>query len=78
MNKYDKDALLHKLQTENEEYGKILWSWIQTDMLDCVPTYEEYSELRNAKTRAVINAEQYNHTITKLRDKIAKHNKENK
>tara|TARA_Y100001938_G_scaffold44827_1_gene62266 strand:- start:752 stop:1114 length:363 start_codon:yes stop_codon:yes gene_type:complete len=74
MNKYDKDALLHKLQTENEEYEKILWSWIQTGMLDRVPTYEEFRDVRNAKARAVINEEQLRLTIARLTDKVAEYN----
>ena len=39
--------------------------------LGVIPSYQDNRDLKHEKFKAVINAEQYSHTITVLRDEIA-------
>ena len=59
-----KDELIE----ENKMFKEVLQSWIDADMLDMVPSYEDNRCLRNEKCKAVINQEMYSATITNLRD----------
>ena len=56
---------------ENQELREVLKSWQEIGYLNLIPSYQDYRDLKNEKSRAVLNAEQYNHTITTLRDEIA-------
>ena len=64
---FSKDALIHKLQDENDKLKEKLESWIDADMLDNVPTYIENRDLRNERTRYMLDREQYKATIDHLR-----------
>ena len=64
---FNKDALMHKLQDENDKLKEKLKSWIDADMLDNVPTYIENRDLRNERTRYMLDKEQYKATIDHLR-----------
>ena len=61
------DALLHKLQEENDKLKEKLQSWIDADRLEKVPTYIEDRDLRNEKTGYKLDKEQYKHTIDILK-----------
>ena len=58
----------NELIEENKMFKEVLQSWIDADMLDMVPSYEDNRDLRNEKCKAVINQEMYSATITNLRD----------
>ena len=62
--------IIKELQ-ENQELREILKSWQEVGYLHLIPGYQEYRDLKHEKFKAVINAEQYGHTITTLRDEIA-------
>ena len=57
-----------ELIEENEMLKEVLQSWLDVDMLDLVPSYEDNRDLRNEKSKAVINQEMYSMTINNLRD----------
>tara|TARA_R100001082_G_scaffold36914_1_gene19453 strand:- start:98 stop:439 length:342 start_codon:yes stop_codon:yes gene_type:complete len=56
---------------ENQELREVLRSWQEVDYLNLIPSYQDNRDLKHEKFKAVINAEQYSHTITVLRDEIA-------
>lgn len=56
---------------ENQELREILKSWQEVGYLHLIPSYQDNRDLKHEKFKAVINAEQYGHTITTLRDEIA-------
>ena len=56
---------------ENQELREVLKSWQEVDYLHLIPSYQDNRDLKHEKFKAVINAEQYSHTITTLRDEIA-------
>ena len=67
---FKKDALLHKTQEENDKLGERLQSWIDVDRLDKVPTYIEDRDLRNERTRYMLDREQYKATIDKIKKEM--------
>tara|TARA_B100001029_G_scaffold72704_1_gene59373 strand:+ start:456 stop:800 length:345 start_codon:yes stop_codon:yes gene_type:complete len=56
---------------ENQELREVLRSWQEVGYLNLIPSYQDNRDLKHEKFKAVINAEQYSHTITVLRDEIA-------
>ena len=46
-----------ELIEENEMLKEVLQSWLDVDMLDLVPSYEDNRDLRNEKSKAVINGD---------------------
>ena len=56
---------------ESDRLRETLRSWEEVDYLDLIPSYQDNRDLRNEKSRAVLDKEQYNLTINSLRDEIA-------
>tara|TARA_R110000824_G_scaffold213650_3_gene399882 strand:- start:888 stop:1307 length:420 start_codon:yes stop_codon:yes gene_type:complete len=56
---------------ESDRLLETLRSWEEVDYLDLIPSYQDNRDLRNEKSRAVLDKEQYNLTINSLRDEIA-------
>ena len=74
---FNKDALIHKLQNDLDKLKRALKSWIDVDMLDKVPTYIENRDLRNERTRYMLDREQYKATIDMLREEQDKDERDN-
>lgn len=70
-----KDCALTRLMIDEMEKSdnllQVLKSWQEVGYLHLLPSYQDNRDLKNEKFRAVINAEQYGHTITMLRDELA-------
>ena len=70
-----KDCALTRLMIDEIEKSdnllQVLKSWQEVGYLHLIPSYQDNRDLKNEKFRAVINAEQYGHTITMLRDELA-------
>ena len=69
------DCALTRLMIDEMEKSsdllQVLKSWQEVGYLHLIPSYQDNRDLRHEKFKAVINAEQYSHTITTLRDEIA-------
>ena len=69
------DCALTRLMIDEMEKSddllQVLKSWQEVGYLHLIPSYQDNRDLKHEKFKAVINAEQYSHTITVLRDEIA-------
>ena len=70
-----KDCALTRLMIDEMEKSndllQVLKSWQEVGYLHLIPSYQDNRDLKHEKFKAVINVEQYSHTITTLRDEIA-------
>ena len=62
--------MIHEME-KSSDLLQVLKSWQEVGYLHLIPSYQDNRDLKHEKFKAVINAEQYSHTITVLRDEIA-------
>ena len=62
--------MIHEME-KSSDLLQVLKSWQEVGYLHLMPSYQDHRDLKHEKFKAVINAEQYGHTITMLRDEIA-------